>query len=359
MRAWLVAIVLVGACAGTKLKDTSKVVAAQIQQARDNGAIRCAPVELAMAESHNDFARQELAEGNYHAAKRELEIAQTNAQLAYDNSPRERCNPTDAPPEEVVELPKDTDGDGLLDEVDECPRKPEDKDGFQDEDGCPEDDNDGDGIADPIDDCPLEPEDRDGTDDTDGCIDPDNDGDGIADKIDQCPDDAEDPDGFEDDDGCPDCDNDADGVLECPEVVDLCPAEAGPGQPDGCPPKYDLVVVTDTKIELKQTVFFDTNKASIKSKSFELLDQVAQALTDYPKIEVRIEGHTDSQGKDKFNKTLSRKRAESVRKYLIGKGVDGARMTAEGFGEEQPVADNRTKDGRAQNRRVEFIITAR
>ncbi len=351
-------IVLVG-CAGTKLKETTKVVGAQIELARANGAVRCAPVELAMAESHNDFAKQELSEGNYHAAKRELEIARTNAQAAYDLSPKDRCNPTDAPPEVVEAPPKDTDKDGYLDEVDDCPRKPEDFDGYEDEDGCPADDNDSDGIADKIDDCPLDPEDRDGTDDQDGCPDLDNDADGIADKIDGCPDNPEDPDGWEDDDGCPDCDNDGDGVLECPDVVDQCPAEAAPDQPDGCPKKYDLIVVTETKIELKQTVYFDTNKASIKKVSFELLDQVAEALSDYPKIEVRIEGHTDSQGKDKFNKKLSQKRAESVRKYLIGKGIDGGRMVAQGFGEEVPIADNRTKDGRAQNRRVEFFITAR
>ncbi len=352
-------IALCGACAGTKLSGRTRVIDEQIALARDNGAVRCAPVELAMAESHNDFAKQELSEGNYHAAKREVGIAESNATAAIEKSPRDRCNPADLPPDKIAEGPKDTDRDGLDDDVDDCPRKPEDKDGFQDTDGCPEDDNDADGIADTIDDCPLEPEDRDGTDDTDGCPDLDNDKDGIADTIDQCPDQAEDADGFADDDGCPDCDNDGDGVLECPDVIDQCPAEAGPGTPDGCPPKYDLIVVTETKIELKQTVYFDTKKAVIKSRSFELLDQVAQALTDYSTITVRIEGHTDSQGKDKFNKKLSQNRADAVRKYLIKKGIDASRMEAIGFGEEVPIADNRTKDGRAQNRRVEFFITAR
>jgi OOP family OmpA-OmpF porin len=166
-------------------------------------------------------------------------------------------------------------------------------------------------------------------------------------------------DGFQDDDGCPDCDNDGDGVPECPDVVDKCPAEAGPGTPDGCPKKYDLVVVTETKIELKQTVYFDTDKATIKKRSYALLNDVAKALGDNPTMAVRIEGHTDSQGNDKHNKKLSQKRAESVRKYLIGKGIDGGRMVPVGYGEEVPIADNRTKDGRAQNRRVEFMITSR
>jgi OOP family OmpA-OmpF porin len=359
IRRWLATgALLAGAslagCAGSALGDRADATDRIIATARDNGALRCAPVELAMAESHNDFARQELSEGNYHQARHEVEVAESNAQSALDKSPKDRCNPASAP----APGPSDADGDGILDDVDECPRKPEDKDGFQDADGCPEDDNDSDGIADAIDDCPNDPEDRDGTDDTDGCPDPDNDKDGIADKIDQCPDEPEDVDGFEDDDGCPDCDHDKDGVLECPVAVDKCPTE--PAQTaDGCPPKYQLIVVTETKIELKQTVYFDTAKATIKRVSFPLLDEVALALTDNPKIEVRIEGHTDSQGSDKRNLTLSRKRAASVRSYLVGKGVDPARMVSEGYGESVPIADNRTSGGRSQNRRVEFVITAR
>jgi OmpA-OmpF porin, OOP family len=349
------ALVTLAACAGSAVKARTRTVDELIATARANGAMRCAPVELAMAESHNDFAKEELSQGEYFPAKREIEIAEVNARAAVEKSPKALCNPEDRP----VEAPKpsDFDGDGILDTADDCPRVPEDKDGFEDTDGCPENDNDGDGIADKIDDCPDDPEDRDGTDDTDGCPDPDNDKDGINDRVDQCPDEPEDADGFQDDDGCPDCDNDADGVPECPTAIDKCPAEAAQ-TPDGCPPKYTMIVVTDTKIELKQTVYFDTNKATIKRVSFPLLDEVALALGDHPKIEVRIEGHTDSQGSDKKNLKLSAARATSVRNYLIGKGVDGLRMRAQGFGEAVPIADNRTKDGRAQNRRVEFFITA-
>ena len=106
-------------------------------------------------------------------------------------------------------------------------------------------------------------------------------------------------------------------------------------------------------------MFFDTNKATIKKVSFELLNQVAQAMQDNPTIQVRIEGHTDSQGNDKFNLKLSQRRAESVRTYLIGKGVAADRMVPQGYGETVPIADNRTSAGRAQNRRVEFVITSR
>ena len=114
-----------------------------------------------------------------------------------------------------------------------------------------------------------------------------------------------------------------------------------------------------TKIELKQTVFFDFNKATIKSVSFLLLDDVAQAMKDNPTIKVEIGGHTDSVGDDNFNLKLSQKRAESVQTYLIKKGIASNRMVPKGFGENVPIADNRTDGGRAQNRRVEFLITER
>jgi OOP family OmpA-OmpF porin len=349
----LVLAVLAG-CAGsavrTKTADTAQVIAT----ARDNGAQRCAPVELAMAESHNDFASHALDEGNYHEARREAEVAAVNAKLAVEKSPRERCVPKGAPPP-PPKGPGDADGDGILDNVDECPRDPEDKDGWKDEDGCPDPDNDNDGLADKVDKCPDEAEDQDGFEDDDGCPDPDNDKDGLADKVDKCPNEAEDKDGFEDDDGCPDPDNDQDGIAD---ADDKCPLEPGV-PPDGCPKKYNLVVVTEKKIELKQTVYFDTNKATIKPVSFPLLNDVAAALRDNPKLVVEVQGHTDSQGDDAFNKKLSQRRAESVRTYLVGKGVEGARMVPVGYGEDVPIADNRTADGRGQNRRVEFVITSR
>ncbi len=350
----LLACALAISCAGSELKERTATVDQQIVEARDDGAIRCAPVELAMAESHDEFAKTELRQGHYYPARSELEIAEENAKAAIEKSPKERCVPPSTP------TIGDKDGDGIKDDVDECPTVAEDKDGFQDEDGCPDPDNDADGIADAVDKCPNDPEDKDGFQDEDGCPDPDNDGDGIVDKIDQCPDEAEDKDGFEDDDGCPDCDNDKDGVPECPADVarDKCPDQPAPGTIDGCPQKYTLIVVTEQKIELKQTVFFDTNKATIKKVSFELLNQVAQAMADNPTIQVRIEGHTDSQGNDAFNLKLSQRRAESVRTYLVKKGVADDRMVPQGYGETIPIADNRTSAGRAENRRVEFVITA-
>jgi OmpA-OmpF porin, OOP family len=351
MRALAAVAVLAIGCAGSTVRSQTAATAQLIATARSNGAQRCAPVELAMAESHNDFAQHALDEGNYHDARREAEIAETNAQVAIDKSPKERCVDAGAPPPG----PGDADGDGILDNVDQCPRVPEDADGFQDDDGCPDDDNDSDGIADTADKCPNEPEDKDGFEDADGCPEPDNDKDGIADNADTCPNEPEDKDGFEDEDGCPEPDNDKDGILD---GVDKCPNEAGVA-PDGCPKKYNLVVVTEKKIELKQTVFFDTNRATIKPVSFGLLNEVAQALKDNPKIKVEVQGHTDSQGDDAFNLKLSQKRAEAVRTYLIKKAVTSDRLAPKGYGENVPIADNRTADGRGQNRRVEFVITGR
>ena len=356
-------ILVLAGCGGSQLQGRASTVDDLISTARESGALRCAPVELAMAESHVAFARQELSEGRYYQARDELTQAEKNAHEAVRKSPKELCTvrvavQDDPPPPEPVPTPTDSDGDGFNDDVDKCPEQPEDVDEFQDDDGCPDEDNDSDGLTDKIDNCPNNAEDQDGFQDDDGCPETDNDKDGLTDKIDQCPDEPEDKDSFKDDDGCPDCDNDGDGVPECPKVVDLCPDKPA-ATPDGCPQKYKHVVVTETKIELKQTIYFATRRARIKKRSYPLLNEVAQVLQENPKIRVRIEGHTDSRGRDRFNLRLSRNRAKAVRKYLIKRGVPQDRMTSQGFGETVPIADNRTNAGRAQNRRVEFVIVER
>lgn len=339
-----VLVVFVAGCAGTAVRSQTTATDGLIATARDHGAQKCAPVELAMAESHNDYAQHALDEGNYYDAKREARVAETNAEAAIAKSPKDRCVGYG-----------DKDGDGIKDNVDKCPDEPEDKDGFEDGDGCPDPDNDGDGIKDEVDKCPMDPEDKDGFQDEDGCPDLDNDGDGLSDKVDQCPNDPEDKDNFEDDDGCPDLDNDKDGFAD---KDDKCPDVPGVA-PDGCPKKYGLVVVTAQRIELKQTVFFDFNKATIKQVSFALLDDVTQAMVDNPTFKVEIGGHTDSVGNDAFNARLSQARAESVKAYLGKRGIAANRMVPKGFGENVPIADNRTEVGRSQNRRVEFVITDR
>lgn len=331
-------------CAGQKVRGRADEVGHIVKKARNNGAYRCAPKELALAEANLRRTRDELALGNLVPAQRHIVIAHRNAQLAYDRSPPERCT-----------TKADADGDGCPDKTDQCPNQPEDVDGFEDADCCPDPDNDEDGIADRQDRCPNEPEDRDGFADLDGCPDPDNDADGLPDTVDRCPDQPEDLDGFADGDGCPDDDNDKDTL---PDLRDKCPNQPGPPDGDGCPKKqYKLVTVTQSKIELKQKIFFATAKTRILSRSFPLLNEVAQVLKDRPSVHVRIEGHTDSRGNDAYNQRLSDGRANSVRAYLVQRGIDPVRMEAIGFGESRPIADNRTRSGRSMNRRVEFVIT--
>jgi len=255
----------------------------------------------------------------------------------------------------VVETPGDTDGDGILDPEDQCPLEPEDRDGFVDDDGCPDPDNDADGILDVNDRCPLDPEDRDEWEDEDGCPEPDNDQDGIYDGIDQCPNDAEDADGFEDQDGCPDPDNDQDTVLD---VNDRCPLAPGRPEDEGCPRAIRLDTETG-QIFILQRVEFATNRDVILERSFPILEEVRAVIAANPQILVlRVEGHTDDRGRDAANLDLSRRRAASVLRWLSEHGLDASRLEAWGCGELHPMDDNGTADGRQANRRVEFHIVS-
>ena len=250
----------------------------------------------------------------------------------------------------------DNDADGVLDQADKCINEAEDKDGDRDDDGCPDLDDDGDGIKNDVDKCVTEAEDKDGFQDEDGCPE-DNDADGIADAADKCPADAEDKDNFEDADGCPDKDNDRDGILD---ATDKCPDQAeiinSVDDTDGCPDE-GKVKLTEAKIEILEKVFFKTGKDAIDAKSFALLDQVSAVLVATPRIKkIRVEGHTDNVGKAKKNTQLSQKRADAVKKYLVSKGVEDARLEAIGFGPDKPIADNATDEGKEANRRVEFVI---
>lgn len=180
----------------------------------------------------------------------------------------------------------------------------------------------------------------------------DADDDGLVDGDDQCPMEP----GPMERNGCPARDTDQDGVID---ERDSCPTVPGPEQNDGCPEKEkkSLVKITDRKLEIKDAVYFDTGKATIKPKSFPLLDQMATVISEHPEIaHVRVEGHTDNRSGREYNLRLSQARAESVRQYLIGKGVAPERLAAQGFGFDRPVADNATAEGRALNRRTEFII---
>jgi OmpA-OmpF porin, OOP family len=322
----LVVLVVLASCAGADLASRVGVVREQLATARSKGAYRCAPRELASGEANAEFAEREFGKGEYFVAKDRLEAAQAAAKEALRLSSNERTcpKPKPQPPRRKEPAPDplaDRDGDGIPDVKDKCPDEPEDKDGFEDDDGCP---------------------------------DLDNDKDGIPDAVDKCPNDPEDFDGFEDEDGCPDLDNDQDGV---PDTSDKCPNEPGPASNDGCPPKFEFINVTQNKIELKQAIFFQTAKAVIMAKSFGLLDEVATVLRGRPNMQVRIEGHTDIRGGHAYNMRLSQSRADSVKAYLVGKGIGSDRMEAKGYGPDQPIDNNKTAAGRERNRRVEFMIT--
>ena len=308
------ALPLFAACPGTQLKRELVAVKANIDQARNQGAYLCAPVELAMAESHYDFTAADLYYGDYLSAKDNFAVAERNAREALEKSPPNACKFQDERP---IIVPKvgDRDGDGLLDDVDKCPDDPEDKDGFEDEDGCPDPDNDKDGVLDVDDKCPLEP--------------------GPKENL-----------------GCPDTDKDKDTVVD---RLDKCPDDPGPPSNAGCPEKK-YITITQEKIELKEQVQFATGKAKINPESFELLNEVVDLLKKNPTIKLRIEGHTDTKGNPKKNIKLSQDRAKAVNDYLVEHGIDQARLTSEGYGQTCPVADNKTVQGREKNRRTDFFI---
>ena len=249
----------------------------------------------------------------------------------------------------------DSDGDGIKNSDDVCPNAPEDIDGFEDEDGCPDEDNDNDRILDIDDHCLNEPEDYDGFEDADGCPDLDNDKDGIPDIADLCADNPEDIDGFEDEDGCPDLDNDNDGI---PDEFDDCPDIAeninGIDDRDGCPDSTANSLPTELTFEADE--IFSGNSSKIKFEAKEKLDEVTTILKEYPDMKWRIEGHMDSHGSAHFIRTLSLERAKAVLEYLVVfGGLNRANFEVYGLGDKFPIADNTTEQGRSRNRRIEII----
>ena len=229
----------------------------------------------------------------------------------------------------------DRDGDGILDVDDRCP----DVKGLASLKGCP--DRDGDGIADIDDKCPDVP----GFARYEGCPIPDTDKDGINDEMDKCPTVP----GVARYQGCPIPDTDKDGVND---EEDKCINEPGPASNFGCPIISEEIV---KKINLAaKNVFFSTGSFKLLAKSFKSLNDVVTILNANPTYKLTIDGHTDNTGKADKNQTLSDNRAASVKAYLVSKGISDGRLTSTGYGQDKPIADNKTVKGRAQNRRVEM-----
>lgn len=262
--------------------------------------------------------------------------------VAFTPDFKPRC--VEGKPYELSSCPAlDRDADGLANSVDRCPEQW----GPRALDGCADRDDDGDGVLNLADRCPAVR----GTS-ADGCmppVEPDTDGDELPDSADACPTEK----GSRALKGCPDADGD--GIAD---RTDKCPAEKGELVDEGCPRKVEpeLVVLEGEKISIKDQIYFGTGTAELLGQSHALLSQVATVLKDHPELtHVSIEGHTDNQGPREFNLKLSQARADSVRRFLEGQGVDSKRLVARGFGPDRPIAPNTSASGREKNRRVEFM----
>jgi len=242
----------------------------------------------------------------------------------------------------VVEPPKpvDTDGDGIMDDVDKCPTVK----GVAKYQGCPIPDTDKDGINDEEDKCPTVF----GLARYQGCPIPDSDGDGINDEEDKCPTVP----GVARYQGCPVPDSDGDGLND---EEDKCPHLAGPKENQGCPIIPDEV---KKKVDFAaHNILFVTGSYKLVASSNKGLNDVVKILNDNPDMKLAIDGHTDNVGSDPMNQTLSENRANTVKTYIIGKGISESRITSAGHGETMPIADNKTATGRQKNRRVELKLS--
>ena len=323
------ALVLMGsaaACATTPV-DAARLAGlrASIAAVTRAGAARCAPRELALAHANFDFAQMELLQGDALRAQRHLEEVAENLGAAQVLTPQRGCAGPALDGESrdaaAALVQADHDRDTVPDATDQCPDEIEDK---------------------------LPPA------EADGCKRKDADGDGIVDARDACADQAEDSSGgAADEDGCPQKAAVASGVGG---QVSAC--EPGADAAGTCPGRiYAGVTVTERELRLASPIGFASDSASLRAPAYATLDVVAQVLTDNPRLSLEIAAHTDSRGDDAHNLDLSQQQADSVRKYLIARGVDPARLTARGYGETRPIEANSTSRGRAINRRIELLRT--
>jgi outer membrane protein OmpA-like peptidoglycan-associated protein len=295
---------------------------------------------------------------------RELDTDGDGIADRYDACPTERGVPTGNPRTHGCPPIADRDHDGVPDAEDVCPDEHKGPRPDPMRLGCPTPatptpapimDRDGDGVPDAKDQCPDQPMGQSPDPNRLGCPAADSDKDGVLDPVDQC---LFEPAGAYPDPhrlGCPLPDRDKDTV---PDAQDACPDQPGAPSPDpkknGCP---GLVEVKNGQLVILKPVFFALDKDVILPKSFPVLQAVADAMKAAAAIKkIRIEGHTDSQGNPAYNIDLSERRTKSVRKWLIEHAIAEDRLETKGYGQLRPIDTNKTVEGRAKNRRVEFHI---
>ena len=365
-----IASALLAACGSpVNVRAREDALRTELAKAQAMGAKDCSPEELARSQAQLEFALIEVKQGDYIRAEDHLEegfrmakAAQRGARncdraivvkatpkptvvvvLTPTPTPTPSPSPSPSPvvtPIVVVVAPTATPTPVIIVKETPTPSPSPTPD-------VTKIDSDGDGTPDLRDDCPADA----GPVTNGGCPVRDADSDGVPDSTDACPG-TPGPVQYR---GCPPPDKDKDGVVD---DADKCVDVAGPPSNNGCPETKFIIVNKETKrIELKQMIHFATGKAIILRDSYPIIDEIASVLQKNPTMEIRIEGHTDSDGAATLNLNLSKARADAVRNYLVRAGIKSTRLRALGLGETNPIAENRTPEGKSLNRRVEFHIT--
>lgn len=330
----MIVVIMAVGCQGD-FKQRYSGLRTDLEIVRELGGQWCAPKDFASAEAYLFFAKTEASNRNTKLAMAYLDYVKGHITTA-----KAKC----------TNCKVDLDFDGIRDLDDSDPYQAEDYDGWQDHDGIPDPDNDGDGFLDADDRCPNSPEDFDNWQDDDGCPEIDNDFDGIPDGRDQCPMAVEDIDGWQDEDGCPDPDNDFDGI---PDGADACPNAPETYNnfldDDGCP---DFLPKRIKIIRLPKNIRFIGSTLKLPNTAIAELNKFSELCLENPELYIRIEGYTDRGGTaDKLN-TLTKERAEEIKRILIDFGLDQGRITTFGFGKKEGKT-NRTGYW------VEFVIYQR